>query len=254
VIVARPPARGWRHELQQAAAVQQQLTPQQVELPGLEVAVRLQPLLAVGGDYVDVVPMPDGRVLLALGDVCGNGLAAALVASSLHGIVRSCISDGHDVGTVAQRLNDYVGVHFPDGPFVTLACAAIDPASGQTESLNAGHPPPLVFDAAGSVRRLKAGKTFPIGITDIDTGTKTDLVPPGDVVLLVSDGWTESVDSSGRMLGLKGLIRHASAVLSELRDASLDAVLRELESRVAQFQGPTPAQDDRALMLIRRRG
>jgi serine phosphatase RsbU (regulator of sigma subunit) len=228
------------------------LTPRHFELPGFEAAVGFEPLRAVGGDYVDIVPMPDGRVLLALADVCGNGVAAALVAIGMHATIRSSVSDGYRVVDVVERLNHYFRTHLPEGPFVTFVAVAVDVESGETEALNAGHPPLLVVHPKGATRRLRSGGTFPLGIADLDAQPLADTLKPGEVMVLATDGWTELTNAAGRMLGLNGLARYVSSAYRERGAAALAGTLREALTRLKLFQGPAQAHDDRTLLLARR--
>ncbi len=236
-----------------AARGQYRIGPRRLRYPGLEIAVRCEPLEDVGGDFVDVVTMPDGRVLLMVADVCGNGLPAALVAMSLHGIVDCCARDGHDLPDIAQRLNSHLQFRHPDGPFVSLACVAIDLENGTSQSLNAGHPPLLVAQPHGALRRLKSGSTFPLGIAAIEPRIEQDLVSADEYVLFYSDGWTELCDGSGQMLGIPGLGCLLLAVCDELHAAPLGEILNALYDRLVDFQGPAPIEDDRTLMLVRQR-
>jgi serine phosphatase RsbU (regulator of sigma subunit) len=251
--VAAPPRPPWDVRAGDAADIQRRLTPHQLHYPGLEIAVRCEPLEEVGGDFVDAVTMPDGRLLLVVADVCGNGLPAALVAMSLHGIVRCCAQDGYSLGEIAERLNGYLQFSHSDGPFVTMACVAIDLLSGACEAINAGHPPLLVIQPQGSVRRLTSGGTFPLGIATITARTATDVIAPDDVMLVYSDGWTELYGHCGQMLGITGLTRSVASVCRDCSTAPLDEVLNAVHVHLAKFQGRVPAQDDRTLMLVRRR-
>jgi serine phosphatase RsbU (regulator of sigma subunit) len=129
----------------------------------------------------------------------------------------------------------------------------IDVSSGASEALNAGHPPLLVVQPEGTVRRLKTGETFPLGIEAIDSQTKPDVIAPEDVLLVYSNGWTELCDPTGHMLGVRGLSRSVMSVCRAAATAPLGEILQAVHLRLANFQGPADAHDDRTLMLVRRR-
>ena len=242
----------WDQQMEQAARLKDQLLPGPRAWPGLEVAFSSEPFLAVGGDYVDVLPMPDGRVLVALGDVCGKGLPAALVATAIHGVIHHGVAEGHDVDAVVQKLDGYLRKSWPEGPFVTLACVAIDPVTGATESVNAGHPPVLLGNPFGMVRPLKSGETLPLGIGPLEPHAARDTMAPGQILLLYSDGWTDLLGPSGQVLGVEGFTECWRSACCATRGADLDRTLRVLKVRTAAVQHGTRAIDDRSLLLVRR--
>src|SRR5207237_776453 len=114
-------------------------------VPGLDVAIGFVPCQAVGGDYVDALRMGDGRVLLAVADVCGKGMAAALVASSVYTLVHSGVQARMAFRPLMEHVNRYLCDTLTAGSFVTMFAAAIDPQTGEMEYANAGHPPALVL-------------------------------------------------------------------------------------------------------------
>ncbi len=240
-------------QMAQAARVKEQLIPQPVQCPQVEIAVSCEPFSAVGGDYVDVLPMPDGRILVALGDVCGKGVSAALVATATHGMIHSGVADGHNVQTLVQRLDAYLRTFWTDGLFVTLVCVAIDPATGATQAVNAGHLPVLIGHPAGSVRQLRSYGTIPLGIEPVEACVESDAIDPDQILLLYSDGWTDLPCPSGEFLGINGLTECWREACRDTQGESLSRTLTALKARAAKLQSGTPAIDDRTLLLVRRR-
>ncbi len=242
----------WEHQLEQACAIQQRLIPKKVTLDGLDVVISFDPCLAVGGDYADIVHMPDGRSLLVVGDVCGKGIQAALVAMSIHSMVHVLVSERHGVEEIVQRLNDYLCTYLPEGSFVTLACVAVDSVTGKTEMVRAGHLPALVVDASGEIRSLNTGVSWPLGIGDLVVRPESDALLPGELLALFSDGWTDQARKSGGTLGLAGLARYLSEVCDETHGISLERILDELKARLDSVRGSELFLDDRTLLMIRR--
>jgi hypothetical protein len=151
-------------ELETARRIQQALLPREVAVPGLELHAGFSPCRWVGGDYVDAFPLGDGRILCIVADVCGKGLQAALVTSSIHTLLHAIAADGLSLTTMLERLDTHLGAYLPEDSFVTLVAVAFDPASGALECVNAGHLAPIVVDARGRVRRLQAAENPALGL------------------------------------------------------------------------------------------
>ncbi|MEM7682901.1 MAG: SpoIIE family protein phosphatase [Planctomycetota bacterium] len=244
-----------QRDLLRAREIQHALVPASQTRAGLEIAVGFEPCHEVGGDYVDVVPMPDGRTLLALADVCGKGIQASLVCASLHGMLRACINAGLDLGAVGQTLNAYLVEHLPEGGFATLVAAAVDPGSGQVEVFNAGHPPPLVVKPDGSAAPIDSGIHTPLGVEPIDEPeTQTLALGPGAGLLLYSDGITEGRDTEGQMLGIDNLAGSSNDWMTHATpgQAGVDAALAALMQSAHDRREGAPPDDDCTCLLARR--
>jgi phosphoserine phosphatase RsbU/P len=240
-------------ELQRARQIQMRLVPKNPVVPGLELAVGFSPCRWVGGDYVDVARMDDGRTLLTVADVCGKGLAAALVSSSLHTMVHGSLSaGGTDVLRMMQSLSAYLTTAMSDDSFVTMVALAIDPATGAIECVNAGHPPPLLIEPGGQIRSFAAGKNLPLGCdpTEVLEGESAEM-PPGSVLALYTDGLTEQRDESGEMLEIEGLRGWLSEVFAS-PGISTAAAADALHQRCEALRGKRIADDDRTFLLARR--
>src|SRR6185437_9437110 len=128
-------------ELARARQIQMRLVPKDPKFNGLEVAIGFVPCHFVGGDYVDAVRMKDGRTLVAIADVCGKGLPAALVASSVHTMIHAGVLSDLSLPELMSNLNSYLQGTLSDESFVTMVAIAIDPIRGEIEVVDAGHPP-----------------------------------------------------------------------------------------------------------------
>ena len=185
-------------ELEMARQIQQGIVPQQARfdsvLQELDVVVGFEPCRWVGGDYVDAVPMSDGRVLLAIGDVCGKGMQAALVASSLHTFVRATVDMDRSLPDLVQRINRHLCCYLPDHSFVTLLCVAVDVRTGELEVVSAGHPAAMVADPYGRVWSVDVGHNVALGMMDTEIVSGKYLLGPDHILLLYTDGLTEAVD------------------------------------------------------------
>jgi serine phosphatase RsbU (regulator of sigma subunit)/pSer/pThr/pTyr-binding forkhead associated (FHA) protein len=234
-------------DIRLAAETQQGLLPKEAPaVPGYGLVGINQPCRTVGGDYYDF-DYSDGRLLLALGDVAGKGMSAALIMTVLRAAVRDYWAAGAPGETVA-RLNRTVCQNVPDNKYVTFFLASLDPESGRITYVNAGHNPPLLVRAAGQVEPLAQGGTV-LGMFDPLTYTEgVAEMRPGDTLLIYSDGISETFDPDGEEFGERGLAGVA------LRSRGLDAaalqgeILRELE----RFSAGEKASDDRTLIVLKR--
>ncbi|HEX8912443.1 MAG TPA: SpoIIE family protein phosphatase [Humisphaera sp.] len=248
-------------ELARARSIQQGLVPRaaalaRVQGAELELAVGFVPSQHVAGDYVDALRTKDGRVLAALADVCGHGMAAALVASSIHTLAHASVRAGLGLGGTADNLNQHLCETLPGDAFATMAAASIDPQTGGVEFVNAGHPPPLVAAPDGTVRRIGGGdlepSNLPLGLDDAPMVVGQDRLGPGDMLVLYSDGLTEATDTAGTMLGLQGM----SDLIGRLyRDrATAQDVAAGLQAEFDRRRAGRPPADDLSFVLVRRLG
>jgi serine phosphatase RsbU (regulator of sigma subunit) len=239
-------------ELETARRIQQGLVPREPRLPGIEVAIGFDPCKWVGGDYVDAVPMPDGRVLFAVADVCGKGLQAALVTFSLHTMVRATIDAGLGLREMMERLNRHLCGYLPDDSFATMVCVAVDPRTGTLECINAGHPPGFIVAPDGTVRTLQVSKNAALGV-DVTTMTPdSDVLAAGELMLLYTDGMTELRNDQDQMLGEEQLALHVAGVYGAAPESSVASVARDLAAMVEHFRGNLVMEDDRAFLIARR--
>ena len=186
-----------KNDLEIAREIQQSMLPRAAfKAPGIEAFGMTRPANTVGGDFYDIVPLPDGRVLLALGDVAGKGSPAALLMALLLAMMRTLIDEGLEGADLVTRLNVQIGRHAqPHSRFVTLFIAILNPATGELSYVNAGQNPPLLRRGNGSYERLRAGG-MALGMFENATYTTgATMLEPGDVLVMYSDGITEAEDT-----------------------------------------------------------
>jgi len=186
-----------KNDLEIAREIQQSMLPRAAfKAPGIEAFGMTRPANTVGGDFYDIVPLPDGRVLLALGDVAGKGSPAALLMALLLAMMRTLIDEGLEGADLVARLNVQIGKHAqPHSRFVTLFIGILNPATGELSYVNAGQNPPLLRRGNGSYERLRAGG-MALGMFENATYmTGATMLEPGDVLVMYSDGITEAEDT-----------------------------------------------------------
>lgn len=238
-------------DLERGREIQRRLLPPERAILGLDVAYGVQPCRWVGGDYLDVIPTADGRVLLVLGDVSGKGLAAALTTGNLHALMHAHAGGAVDIGAIVCGANDYLTQVLPDDAFVTLCGVLLDPRTGKLEFANAGHPAPLVV-SAGGVRPLPGEVQLPLGLAPQTMAVQTGTLAAGQWLVLYSDGATDLVNEGGTRLDFEGLndIVRSAGEQTGLRTAR--QFVQYLEERLDQFQGRALPADDRTLLVARR--
>ncbi|MFO0551778.1 MAG: SpoIIE family protein phosphatase [Polyangiaceae bacterium] len=239
-------------ELETARLIQHALVPKSPHYPGLEIAIGFEPCRWVGGDYVDTVQLTDGRILCTIADVCGKGLQAALVTFSIHTMIRAVADHDRSVVQIVERLNKHLCEYLPDDSFVTMFSCAIDPRTGAMEYVNAGHPPPYVFDELGVSRPLGSAENPALGVGVCDFIPNADRISPGEVLLLYTDGLTELRNHQRDMLGETLLCESFSRIYRERRLQPVDASANALSEALNTYRGEELPEDDRAYLLARR--
>lgn len=236
-------------ELQLASEIQQRFQP---AAPPVVTGYELQgisfPCYEIGGDYYDFIERDDGRLVIALGDVSGKGTAAALLMSSLHAAIHAQTGSHDTIVETISAVNRYLADNIPPNRFITLFYAELDPESGAVSFLNAGHNPPLIVHAAGTVEQLASGG-LPLGIkADADYREGRTTLQLGDVLVIYSDGVTEAASPNGEEFGPTRLYE----VVSRNVDASAAGIRDRIESALTKFSQGTQAADDITLVIVKR--
>jgi serine phosphatase RsbU (regulator of sigma subunit) len=182
-------------DLKLAEQVQKRFLPQSVPvIPGFEFFAHYDPAYEVGGDYYDFVPLLDGRVAIAVGDVSGKGVSAALMMAKFSGDTRFCILTENSPAEAANELNSLLFAAGIEEKFITLSLSVLDPERRTLTLTSAGHLPVMIRHSNGSVDEIGeeiAG--FPLGIVPKGEYKQTQVVlQPGDVVAVFSDGVTDA--------------------------------------------------------------
>jgi len=238
-----------KRELQLAMEIQQRFQPTtSPQVAGYEFQGISFPCYEIGGDYYDFIPRADGRLVIALGDVSGKGTAAALLMSSLHAAIHAQTGSHDSLVETISAVNNYLAANIPPNRFVTLFYAELDPDSGALSFLNAGHNPPLIIHAAGTVEQLAAGG-LPLGIrTNAEYREGRTQLQLGDVLVIYSDGVTEAASPSGEEFGPTRLYE----VVQRNVDASAAGIRDRIESALTKFSQGTQAADDITLVIVKR--
>jgi sigma-B regulation protein RsbU (phosphoserine phosphatase) len=239
--------RRMEEDLRGAARIQQSLLPEETPLlPGWELAGSSRLCSAVGADYYDF-SQDDGGLLLALGDVAGKGLAAALLMASLRAAVRARWREGDPLSQVLARVNEILLQTVPPNRFATLFLARADTATGDVVWVNAGHAAPLVARSDGTHEVLEATGTILGVFPDVCWTEGRTTLRPGDVLVLLSDGVVEAAREAEGDLGPDRL---AAVVRRSGRSAS--ALLAALQAAAEESLGGARRADDHTFVVLRR--
>jgi anti-sigma regulatory factor (Ser/Thr protein kinase)/anti-anti-sigma regulatory factor len=152
---------------------------------------------AAGGDWFDAIPLADGHIALAVGDAVGHGVAASAAIGQLRAVLAELLTAEPNLERVLERI-DAFAARTPALTAATLVLTVLDPADGTMRYTTRGHPPPLVIGTDGTTRFLAATGDAPLGTGPADTPPRlaTELLAPGELLLLYSDGLIERPDRS----------------------------------------------------------
>ncbi len=236
-------------EQQVASEIQQRFLPAAApQLEGWELQGISFPCYEIGGDYYDFIRREDGKLVVALGDVSGKGTAAALLMSSLHAAIHAHAETHDSIVETISAVNRYLVESIPANRFVTLFYGELDPKGGALTFLNAGHNPPLIVHAGGTMEQLAAGG-LPLGIMEgAEFREGRTQLRAGDVLVVYSDGVSEAVNPSGEEFGPTRLYE----VVARNLDASAGGIRDRIESALTKFCQGTPAADDITLVIVKR--
>lgn len=164
-----------------------------------------RPANTVGGDFYDVLPLSDGRLMVAIGDVAGKGSPAALLMALLLAMLRTLVDEGLEATRLMARLNAQICRHSPGSRFITFFYGVYDPATGTLDYVNGGHLPPLVRRTTGAIDRLDGGG-MALGMFDHATYSAHRVtIERGDTLVMYTDGITEAENRSGQAFEEAGL-------------------------------------------------
>lgn len=232
----------------EAAQVHRRLcAPRLVRFAEFEVASEIFAVRQLPGDFFSVEETANG-VVLALGDVCGKGLAAGMWTPHLVGLVRAHTTAVADPSKIVSGVNRDVCRTASLGPFASLFLAKLDSRTGLLNYSSAGHPPAMLLRANGQLELLTEGGLLLGVLADADYVSGSCVLRGGDTLLVYSDGITESVNRAGQEFGYARLEEQ----LRRSKSGSADAALFSVLGAVQDFAATRPLVDDMSLAIVRR--
>jgi phosphoserine phosphatase RsbU/P len=238
-----------KNDLEIAREIQKaMLPPGRFRAPGADVAGLSRPANTVGGDFYEILPLGDGRLVTAVGDVAGKGSPAALLMALLLAMMRTLVDERLEPAELMERLNIQVCRQAPGTRFITLFYSVFDMATGELTYVNAGHTQPLVLHADGRVTHLIDGGVA-LGMFEASTYKTGRLaLAPSDLLAIYSDGITEAENREGRPFDEAGL----EEILLAERNNNVAAIGAAVVRAVEAYTSDVRFADDLTLLLLRR--
>ena len=235
-----------RDELEVARELQRALLPKSApDIDGYAFAFSSATANTIGGDYYDFLPTPDGRVAVVIGDGSGHGIAAGILMAISNSILKLAIDLDPTPSAIARLMNRVLYQTGGSRDFMTLFLGVLDPTSGRLEYTSVGHPYPLLRRASGAISELGCG-SLPLGIRQTIHPTPGIVtLEPGDLVVMVTDGIPEAVNTEGRTYGFERLAELVS------HGGSPEEVHRRIVADLKSFTAGTAPHDDWSLVVLK---
>lgn len=238
------------HELVIARDIQRALLPRELpQIGGYDLGASMEPMRAVGGDFYDFIPLPDGSLGLAIGDVSGHGVPAALYMAITVTLLRSAARRLRSPRAALGMVNDQLLALGPTGAFVTVLYGRLEPATGAFTYCRAGHEDPLLLDGNGEPATPPRRPSQLLGFFQHPQLRQRRLViPENGAMLLFTDGIPEVTSPEGEMFGRGRLMRATRAA----RALPAQEICHTLLSRARRHRAQAPLQDDMTLLAVKR--
>ncbi|MCL4194924.1 MAG: SpoIIE family protein phosphatase [Thermoguttaceae bacterium] len=239
-------ARRHRRDMDKAQRIQEHLLPRSMEVPGLTICPAYRPAADVAGDYYDVLPLPDGTWLIAIADVTGHGIPAAMGAAMLKVLFTQAARQTCELpGLLEITSREFAAVAL-DGDFASMAVLRWHPEASTMEYASAGHEPAWLVRAGNRPEKLPSTGLL-LGVWEDSAWESIRLeLRDGDRLVLLTDGITEAADSGGAMLGRECL----QELLARHTDSDARSTLRTIETAVAAHRGEALPGDDATVLVI----
>ncbi|HSH03522.1 MAG TPA: SpoIIE family protein phosphatase [Anaerolineae bacterium] len=243
----------WQKELQAAARIQTDILPHRPPFfprhPEVEVATLMLPAKDVGGDFYDVIVLDETHVCVAVGDVSGKGLPAALFMMKALTLLRVSMQNPTTFGTVLSQVNRLLCVNNDEMNFTTLVVMMLDVKRGRLTYLSGGHWAPLLRRRGEGCQFLPVPEGALLGITpEVRYGVATVQLAVGDLVLLYTDGVTECENGKGQVWGENGLRRVVDGLGIGVTS---EEVVAGVKGAVQAFAGAEGIDDDVTMVALR---
>jgi len=239
------------HDLTIARSIQQSLLPKfRPQIAGFQVAGWSRTADDTGGDFYDWKRLPDGRWVVILADVTGHGIGPAILASVCRAYSRASFNVRDSLETTLRNINQSFAEDLTPERFATLVAAVFEEASDQVELLSAGHGPLFVYSSDSQSFQFLDAQALPLGILpEMQEAQPVRIsMKPGDLVLLITDGFFEWENRAGELFGIQRL----AEVVRRCSDREPEIIIAELYQAVLNFSQGTPQQDDLTAVVIKK--
>lgn len=211
---------------------------------GCEIVGRCLPASSVSGDFYDFLDLP-GRIAVAIGDVSGKGMAAALLMANLQGLLRTQAPTAESPAELMRRINRQLYGQSRGAKYCTFFYAVYNHQDRRLEYVNAGHNPPLLLSGAGT--RFLVSTGIPLGLfPEVSHDVHCEVLEPSARVVLYSDGITEARNAEGEEYGVDRL----AAVIARTGDSNAAGLMERIFADAHDFSGGAPIEDDQTIVLL----
>jgi serine phosphatase RsbU (regulator of sigma subunit)/CHASE2 domain-containing sensor protein len=238
-------------ELQAARAIQLGMVPPRERLrkldPRVDVDALLEPARSIGGDFYDAVMVGKDQLAVAVADVTGKGVPAALYMAMSKALTGTALArNATDPAAIAAAINQDLLNDYGEAMSVTMLLALLDLNSGEARVVCAGHEDPILVSADGNAERVRLDGGPPFSVVEFQYPAETLTLAPGEALVLVTDGVTEAQDGQGELFGGDRLLDG-----NALRAGSASAICEGIQREVRSFEDGTEATDDLTVMVVR---
>ncbi len=218
--------------------------------PTFTIAGWNRPAESIGGDYYHWQTNPDQRLWFSLADVSGHGPASAAIAKQYHNYFRTAITMTQTLENVMHHLNTWFTQVLSPRRFITAAMGVLEPSTCHMRFSSAGHGPLFFYHAQSDIMAHWRANTIPLGITrNLPSDAPRDVVfTPGDMLVLVTDGFFEWANPSGELFGLERL----QQAIFDRRHQAPDSIISEVYHEVLDFTAGTQQPDDLTVVILKR--
>jgi len=236
-------------QLEIAREVQASLLPKApLRIPGYSIAGLNLPAYEIGGDYYDYIPFPNGHLGLAIADVSGKGIPAALIMATFRAALRTQIRNDFELPHIVQSVNRLLASSMGASGFVTAVYGILNPEAGTYIYSNCGHNPPVLLRSGGGVEMLDRGGAALGVLPEAEYDTAVAALDPGDTLVLYTDGVVEAANADGEEFGTERLIQVVK------RTSGLDAqrIIKAVAKETRAHSRRHSYRDDFTIVILKR--
>ena len=231
-----------------AREIQQRFSAPDISLPGFDIASASYSAAETSGDYLDFIRTTNDELLLAVGDVCGHGIGAALIMAETRAYLRAFAKIDSNPDVVLSRLNQELVSDLGDSYYVTLILVRLDIRRKTMEYASAGHIPAYLIDASGGIEHVLESTGLPLGFLkeEIPKSNKINLVP-GNMLVFFTDGITEAEGLDGSQFGPS----RALGIIQKYRKHRASYIAKKLSKTIHAFTAIQPQEDDISTIICK---